>query len=59
MHAFTLYLWKEWRIVVDVLQVDLDIGVAYQPVATIVLGKDSETPLRPATRFITIQRLKL
>jgi len=59
MHAFTLYLWKEWRIVVDVLQVDLDIGVAYQPVATIVLGKDSEAPLRPATRFITIQRLKL
>ncbi len=54
-----LYLWKEWSIVVDVLEVDLNIGVAHQPVTAVVLGKDGESPLGPATRFITIEGLKL
>lgn len=51
------YLREERCIVVDVLEVDLDIGVADQAVAAVVLGEDGEPPLRSATRLITVEWL--
>lgn len=41
-------------VVVDVLEVDLDVGVADQAFATFVLGEDGEAPLRAAVRLISV-----
>ena len=48
---------EERRVVVDVLQVDLHVGVAHQSYAAFVLREHSEPPLRTTVRLIPIQRL--
>jgi hypothetical protein len=49
---------REYRgVVIDVLEVDLDVGVTHETLPALVLGKHSEPPLRPAIRLISIQRL--
>ena len=52
------HLGEERRVVVDVLQVDLHVGVPDEAVAAIILCEDGESPLRPATRLVTIEWLK-
>ena len=47
-----------WSIIVDILEVDLDIGVAHEPIASLVLGKHSEPPLGPAIGLISVKRLQ-
>ena len=51
------YLREERGVVIDVLEVDLDIGVADEAVAAVVLSKDGEAPLRSAARFVSVERL--
>ena len=51
-------LWEQWRVVVDVLEVDHDVGVPHQAVAAVVLGKHGEAPLGAAVRFVTVQGLE-
>ena len=48
---------EQRRVVVDVLQVDLNVGVTDQTLATFVLGEDGETPLRATVGLVAIQRL--
>ena len=49
---------KEWSIIVDILEVDLDICVAHKPIAALILSKYSEPPLRPAIGLIAVKRLQ-
>ena len=51
-------LGEEGRVVVDVLEVDLDVGVAHEAVAAVVLREHREPPLRPPRRLVAVQRLK-
>ena len=51
-------LRKERSIIIDILEVDLDIGVAHEPIASLVLGKHSEPPLGPAIGLIPVKRLQ-
>lgn len=48
---------EEWRIVVDVLQIDLDVGVTHKSLAFLVLGEHGETPLGTSVGLIAIQWL--
>ena len=50
-------MWEERRVVVDILEVDLDIGVSDQAVAALVLGEHGEAPLGPPVRLVPIQGL--
>ena len=52
------YLREERSVVVDVLEVDLDVGVTDQAVAAVVLSEDGEAPLRSAAGFVSVERLK-
>lgn len=52
-------LWENWGVVVDVFEINLDICVADQPLATFVLSKHCEAPLRPAVGLVPIERLKI
>ena len=49
---------EERRVVVDVLQVDLDVGEADQSLTAFVLSEHRETPLRTSVGLIPIQRLQ-
>jgi hypothetical protein len=51
-------LREERRVVVDVLEVDLDVSVADEAVAAVVLREHGEPPLRPAAGLIAVQRLR-
>ena len=50
---------KKGSIVVDILEVDLDVSVAHQAVASLVLGEDREPPLWPTIWLVPVQRLKV
>ncbi len=52
------HLWEEWSIVVDILEVDLNVGISDQSVSAVVLSEHSEAPLRSAARFVAIERLE-
>lgn len=45
-------------IVIDVFEVDLHICIANKAFSSLVLGKDCESPLRPAKGLISVQRLQ-
>ena len=49
---------KEWSIIVDILEVDLDISVAHQTIASLVLGEHCEPPLRSTIGLVSVQGLK-
>jgi len=50
---------REYRgVVVDVLKVNLDIGVTHESFSTFVLGKHGEPPLRSTIWLISVQRLR-
>lgn len=51
-------LLKERSIVVDVLKVDLDISVADQTFATLVLSKHRELPAGSSSRLVPVQWLQ-
>lgn len=51
-------LREKWSIIVDILEVDLDIRVAHEAIAALVLSKHSESPLGPAIGLISVQRLQ-
>lgn len=51
-------LREEWSIIVDILEVDLDIRVAHEAIAALVLSKHGEPPLGPAIGLISVQRLQ-
>lgn len=49
---------REYRgVVIDVLEVDLDVGVTHKTFPALVLGKHGEPPLRSAIRLISVERL--
>lgn len=49
---------REYRgVVIDVLEVNLDIGVTDEAFSTLVLSKHGEPPLWPAIWLISVQRL--
>lgn len=49
---------REYRgVVVDVLKVNLDVGVTHETFSTLVLGKHGEPPLWSAIRLIPVKRL--
>ena len=50
-------LGEERRVIVDVLQVDLHVGVANESVAAVVLSEHCEAPLRPTRGLVAVQRL--
>ena len=51
-------LREQRRVVVDVLEVDHDVGVPHQAVAAVVLGEHGEAPLGAAVGFVTVQGLE-
>lgn len=49
---------REYRgVVVDVLEVNLHVGVTHEALSALVLCKHGEPPLRPAIRLVSVQRL--
>jgi hypothetical protein len=51
-------LREKRSIVVDVLEVDLHVGVSDEAVTALVLGEHCEPPLGPSIRLVPIQRLR-
>lgn len=47
------------RVVIDVLEVHLDVGVANQSLAAFVLREHGEPPLRSTVGLISVQRLRI
>jgi hypothetical protein len=44
-------------VIVDVFEIDLDIAVAHETLATFILSKNCESPLSTAIRLISVERL--
>ena len=51
-------LWKQGCVVIDIFEIDLNIGVAHQAIASIILSKNCESPLGSSRGFIPIQRFQ-
>lgn len=51
-------LREQWRIVIDVLQIDLYVSVTDQTFTALILCKYRESPLRSTVGLVPVQRLE-